>query len=358
MSPLSTATLCFLFADQIEGFTPPDHTSLATETDAPAAFDRGPWARASIEMTIVRLARRPALLPLDELLSRLGDLEKRLASGTPPPPRGGGGGGPGGSGRATREPAHAAGPSSGAGALFVAPPPPSPRPVAIASSAPREPAGTAMQTSGSLAIAMVEPEPEPFVVEEPQMVEPTPLPAVRLRQEQSVIGAGDHFAVCQGYAQHFAPLEPHAESRPRALGPRRDQHAAVMAVSHDPGHHAARCGVEQQPRDELLGEALVRGREAAAAVVGAEHPRGVAPQQEGVARLHHAVHNELLRGREPPGRRVVLGDPEALGRSGVERLVTPRVLGERAGPAAARRDAPQLGPARGAVLRSDPVSSV
>ena len=54
--------------------------------------------RSNLEMTLVRLARRPPLLPLDELLSRLGELEKRLATGAPPPPaRGGGGGGGGGS---------------------------------------------------------------------------------------------------------------------------------------------------------------------------------------------------------------------------------------------------------------------
>jgi DNA polymerase-3 subunit gamma/tau len=58
--------------------------------------------RTSLEVTLVRLARRPALLPLDELLSRLGDLERRLSGGAPPPPRGpspGGGGGGGGGGR-------------------------------------------------------------------------------------------------------------------------------------------------------------------------------------------------------------------------------------------------------------------
>ncbi len=51
--------------------------------------------RAALEMTLVRLARRPALLPLDDLLGRLADLEKRLATGAPPPPRGGAGGGGG-----------------------------------------------------------------------------------------------------------------------------------------------------------------------------------------------------------------------------------------------------------------------
>jgi DNA polymerase-3 subunit gamma/tau len=43
--------------------------------------------RMALEMTLVRLARRPPLLPLDELLARLGDLEKRLGGGPPPPPR-------------------------------------------------------------------------------------------------------------------------------------------------------------------------------------------------------------------------------------------------------------------------------
>jgi DNA polymerase-3 subunit gamma/tau len=54
--------------------------------------------RMALEMALVRLARRPPLLPLDELLSRVGDLERRLAGpppAGPPPPRGGGGGGRG-----------------------------------------------------------------------------------------------------------------------------------------------------------------------------------------------------------------------------------------------------------------------
>jgi len=67
--------------------------------------------RSNLEMTLVRLARRPPLLPLDELLSRLGELEKRLATGAPPPPaRGGGssgGGGGGGSARGARPEPHA-----------------------------------------------------------------------------------------------------------------------------------------------------------------------------------------------------------------------------------------------------------
>jgi DNA polymerase III subunit gamma/tau len=63
------------------------------------AFDdvvRGGQPRTALEMALVRLARRPPLLPLDELLARVGDLERRLGGGAPPPgpaPRGGGGGG-------------------------------------------------------------------------------------------------------------------------------------------------------------------------------------------------------------------------------------------------------------------------
>jgi DNA polymerase-3 subunit gamma/tau len=50
--------------------------------------------RMALEMALVRLARRPPLLPLDELLSRVGDLEKRLGGAPPPAPvtRGGAGG--------------------------------------------------------------------------------------------------------------------------------------------------------------------------------------------------------------------------------------------------------------------------
>jgi DNA polymerase III subunit gamma/tau len=64
------------------------------------AFDeivRSGQPRTALEMALVRLARRPPLLPLDELLARVGDLERRLG-GAPPPgpaPRGGGGGGGG-----------------------------------------------------------------------------------------------------------------------------------------------------------------------------------------------------------------------------------------------------------------------
>ena len=51
-----------------------------------AGFDdmvRSGQPRTALEMALVRLARRPPLLPLDELLSRVGDLEKRLGGAGP-----------------------------------------------------------------------------------------------------------------------------------------------------------------------------------------------------------------------------------------------------------------------------------
>ena len=65
------------------------------------AFDgvvRSSQPRMALEMALIRLARRPPLLPLDELLARLGDLERRLGGAPPPPgpaPRGGTGSGGG-----------------------------------------------------------------------------------------------------------------------------------------------------------------------------------------------------------------------------------------------------------------------
>jgi DNA polymerase-3 subunit gamma/tau len=45
---------------------------------------RSAQPRAALEMLLVRLAQRPPLLPLDDLLARLSDLERRLSSGSPP----------------------------------------------------------------------------------------------------------------------------------------------------------------------------------------------------------------------------------------------------------------------------------
>ncbi|MCC6648972.1 MAG: DNA polymerase III subunit gamma/tau [Polyangiaceae bacterium] len=66
--------------------------------------------RASLEVALVRLALRPPLTPLDGIVARLAELERRLGGGAPP--RGGGGGGGG------------ARPQGGPPARPQAPPPP------------------------------------------------------------------------------------------------------------------------------------------------------------------------------------------------------------------------------------------
>jgi DNA polymerase III subunit gamma/tau len=52
---------------------------------------RSPEPRSALEMLLARLALRPALAPIDDLMGRLAELEARLAGGKPPPAPGGGG---------------------------------------------------------------------------------------------------------------------------------------------------------------------------------------------------------------------------------------------------------------------------
>ena len=185
-----------------------DVLALAQKTDADdltrlftglsRGFDeivRSGQVRAALEMTLVRLARRPQLLPLDDLLGRLADLEKRLATGAPPPARGGGSGAGSGSGSGSggrsREPSfqagqagpHASGPSFEASSEFApragaeirearpervvstkAPPPPESAQRLVAQ--PPQP-----HTSGALALAD---DPELDVAS--ALTEPTPIP--------------------------------------------------------------------------------------------------------------------------------------------------------------------------------------
>jgi DNA polymerase-3 subunit gamma/tau len=87
-----------------------DILSLAAKNDADdlirvhqgfsSGFDgvvRSGQPRAALEMLLVRLARRPPLIPIDDLIQRLQSLERRLGGPPerePPAPQGGRGGGP------------------------------------------------------------------------------------------------------------------------------------------------------------------------------------------------------------------------------------------------------------------------
>jgi DNA polymerase-3 subunit gamma/tau len=79
--------------------------------------------RAAVEMLLVRLARRPPLVPIDDLVTRLSELEQRLSSGGPPPPgpsRSTGGAGPAPSRPPSRGPS-AQGPTPGVGSASTGP---------------------------------------------------------------------------------------------------------------------------------------------------------------------------------------------------------------------------------------------
>jgi DNA polymerase-3 subunit gamma/tau len=160
--------------------------------------------RAALEMTLVRLARRPTLLPLDDLLGRLADLEKRLATGAPPPARGGGsqtgsGSGSGPGGRSREPSAHASAPFAGPSFDPKAAPAPSdfaPRAVTRLAPPPPEsqarlvnPASGPAQTTGALALAQPEPEPvrpEPVSAEPEPQPELTPVPASAIAESPAV----------------------------------------------------------------------------------------------------------------------------------------------------------------------------
>jgi len=136
----------------------------------------------------LRLARRPPLLPLDDLLGRLADLEKRLATGAPPPARGGGSAtgsgsssGSGSSGR-SREPA-----AQMSSVPAVSSVPAAPNPFAGPTFASAPPQQVSAQTSGSLALAS--PEPEPVVIDVPEaltIVETTPVPPSAVVESSTV----------------------------------------------------------------------------------------------------------------------------------------------------------------------------
>jgi DNA polymerase-3 subunit gamma/tau len=65
---------------------------------------RSSQPRAALEMLLVRLARRPPLIPIDDLIQRLGALEKRLGSPPAREPSAPGGGGGSGAQRAPSRP--------------------------------------------------------------------------------------------------------------------------------------------------------------------------------------------------------------------------------------------------------------
>ncbi len=146
--------------------------------------------RASLEMALVRLARRPPLLPVDELLRRLGDLERRLGGGAPSGPSGGAprGGAPGPGGPGPGGPPPGAPRRPGASAEPFAPPAPAFSPPAPSAPAPP-----------------------------PAFVAPTPPPAAPAPAARPVAPAPAPFAAPRSAAPAFAaPAPPFVAPVPRA----------------------------------------------------------------------------------------------------------------------------------------------
>jgi DNA polymerase-3 subunit gamma/tau len=150
--------------------------------------------RDALEMTLVRLARRPPLLPLDELLARLGDLERRVGGGGPPTagaptPRGGGGAGgssgprtpsgsrPSDAGSGPRTPSGPRHSDEAGRSAGMSAPSASNAPVFTAPNWPNDNRLHEDRTRGALALA-AEPTPEP--VPPPRKLAPTPAQPVPL----------------------------------------------------------------------------------------------------------------------------------------------------------------------------------
>ena len=115
-----------------------------------AGFDdvvRSGQVRAALEMLLVRLARRPALIPIDDLVTRLAALEKRLGGAAPRGPAGPPSGRPSptrpdprsspppGTRQQSRE-AAPSGPPEASAAAATDEPPPAPNPPSRANGAP------------------------------------------------------------------------------------------------------------------------------------------------------------------------------------------------------------------------------
>jgi DNA polymerase-3 subunit gamma/tau len=149
-------------------------------------------ARWTLEMAAVRLAHRPPLLGVDELLLRLRELEQRVSTGAPPPggegPRGGGGGGggarppaPAGSSGPARPPTPHAAPAAPA----PAPAAPSGPPARFSAPVRRDDVPraevTPVRAQGNAAVASKEPAVERFRMRAPQPgAEPQSAPAAPL----------------------------------------------------------------------------------------------------------------------------------------------------------------------------------
>jgi DNA polymerase-3 subunit gamma/tau len=153
---------------------------------------RSSQPRAALEMALVRLARRPPLLPIDELIRRLADLEQRIAGGGAggAPPAGGGGGRPA---RGGPEAGRSEGGRPPAAPVRAAPAP-SPAPAYAAPPAPRSPAAA--------------PQAQAAPKSAPPAPKPRELGGDRLRDWSAIVArVGDDKPSAASVLAHATPLE-------------------------------------------------------------------------------------------------------------------------------------------------------
>jgi DNA polymerase III subunit gamma/tau len=271
-----------------------------------ASFDdvvRSPEPRAALEMLLARLALRPELLPIDELLTRLGELESRLASGKPPP--GGGRPSPGGPAGGGPRPSPRGAPSATAteaAPTVASPRPSSPTPVASAPGAsiavaaappgPLRPAAPAAAVAPSpVAVAAVAPAPAaPATAPVPLPGEPPAkavAPLVPAAASTPAQGAPPAKAGVPAPTRSVAPpgAPPAAPARPRAGDPSaRGFDASPPSSSPSPSSrvangNAAASGVPEpalEPAPDAATEAILGAWRRVLDVLGQNRPDLVA----------------------------------------------------------------------------------
>lgn len=201
--------------------------------------------RSALEITLVRLARRPPLLPLDELLVRLGDLEKRLASGAPPPPRGGGSAGSGSGGGRSRE-----GSASGSASASA-----SPSASASASASPFAPSFASPRLAqtrptpvpaftGALALAEAPPE-IAEIPDTPAPQEVTPLPS------SAVVESASPLDTWRAILARIRPLRPAVHATLELAAPNVVT-AERIVLGFEPASFEDGRASESDARDVLL----------------------------------------------------------------------------------------------------------
>jgi DNA polymerase-3 subunit gamma/tau len=190
--------------------------------------------RAALEMTLVRLARRPALIPLDDLLARLGDLERRLGGGSPTPPRSpapggsprGGSSSPSGRGGAVGAPLRAspvasADPSTHGVLALVRPVEASPAPAPEPAPAPPQ---TNVVPLKPLNPSPVAPAPSPVALAPTGDIEALRAILLRVAEKRPALKA---------VLEHALPVEVSA-TRVRLEFQAGDEHAFLAAQAKDP----------------------------------------------------------------------------------------------------------------------------